>query len=219
MTDLLVIFDCDGVLVDSEPVANEIMAQMLSAEGWEMTTAECRRRFVGKAMSSVQRETEEFLGRGLSSGWSEEVRDQTEAAFNKKIEAVPGVVSLVEALDRNKVPICVASSGRLSKMHVTLGNTGLLPYFDDRLFSADFVGKGKPAPDLFLYTLDQLGFQPDQAVIIEDSIPGVQAAVAAGVRVLGYVGDPFTDRNAMVREGAEIFDSMSVVPSLLGLNL
>ncbi len=219
MNKLLVIFDCDGVLVDSEPVSNQIMTEMLLQAGWEMSVAECRNRFVGKAMSSVQKEVEQEIGRLLDDNWSEQVRDRTEAAFRKKIDPIPGVISLVQKLSQNDIPICVASSGRPSKMNVTLGKTGLLPYFEDRLFSADLVGIGKPAPDLFLYTLQQMGFEVGQAVIIEDSIPGVQAAVAASVRVLGYVGDPFTDQDAMVREGAEIFDSMSKVPSLLGLNL
>jgi len=218
MKDLLVIFDCDGVLVDSEPVSNAVLTEMLAQVGLEMSVEECRRRFVGKAMPSVQVEVEAELGHALAPSWSEDVRDRTEIALNQSIQPVPGVVELVKELVRNQVPICVASSGRYSKMNVTLGKTGLLPYFEKLLFSAETVEIGKPAPDLFLYTLDQMGFAAAQAVIIEDSIPGVQAAVAASVRVLGYVGDPFTDRKAMVREGAEIFDSMSMVPSLLGLN-
>ncbi|MGK2740144.1 HAD family hydrolase [Tepidicaulis sp. LMO-SS28] len=214
----LVIFDCDGVLVDTERVANELLVRLLGHEGLIIPYAECRKRFVGRSLESVQEEVEAELGRALAENWCEAVvRKETLHAFEAGIAAIPHVRDQIEWLKGLPLPHCVASSGKIAKMQATLGSSGLLPLLEDVLFSADMVGKGKPAPDLFLYAAAQMGHKPEECIVIEDSVPGVQAGRAAGMRVLGYAGDPHTDAEGLKREGAHIFDDMRALPGLLKL--
>lgn len=216
----LIIFDCDGVLVDTERVANELLVRLLADLGMVITYAECRRRFVGRSLSAVQEEVEAELGRQLAPDWPDAVvRKETLHAFEAGIEAIAGVREQLEWLAGLPHPFCVASSGQIQKMHATLGSSGLLPFVKDVLFSADMVGKGKPAPDLFLHAAAQMGHAPETCVVIEDSVPGVQAGIAAGMKVLGYAGDPHTDAEGLKREGAHLFDDMRALPDLLSAGL
>jgi len=213
--DDLVIFDCDGVLVDTEPVANRLLARIVSDLGHPVTYEDCRRRFVGRMMEDIQSEIETAIGRDLGPEWCDSVRKQTETVFASGIEAVPGVTAQVQRLIAAKIPLCVASSGKVSKMQVTLGQTDLLPLLGHVLFSAEMVGRGKPAPDLFLHAARQMGVAPQRCVVIEDSKFGVQAGVAAGMRVLGYAADPHSDDEALRAAGATVFHSMDELPGLL----
>ncbi|VAW10208.1 Putative phosphatase YieH [hydrothermal vent metagenome] len=213
--DDLVIFDCDGVLVDTEPVANKLLARIVTDLGHRVSYEDCRRRFVGRMLEEIQSEIETAIGRKLGAGWCDGVRARTEAAFAEGIEAVPGITRQVKALIAAEIPLCVASSGKLSKMHVTLGQTDLLPLLGHVLYSAEMVGRGKPAPDLFFHAAAQMGVAPERCVVIEDSVFGVQAGVAAGMRVLGYAADPLTDDEALKVAGATVFHSMDDLPGLL----
>lgn len=213
----LVIFDCDGVLVDTEQLANRLLARVLTQEGLPITYEESRRLFVGKTMEAVSAYVVAQTGQPMRADWVEYIRTETLKAFAAGIEAVPGVRDVLEALQRLDVPYCVASSGKFEKMRFTLGSSGLLPFVEDVLFSAEQVGKGKPAPDLFLFTAKSMGHAPEACVVIEDSVPGVQAAIAAGMPVLGYAGDPHTDADGLKAEGAHVFHDMDALLGLLGI--
>lgn len=211
----LVIFDCDGVLVDTEAVANRFLSKLLTDGGYPISYEDCRRQFVGRTIEAVQEMVESESGLSLGPDWPTTVRIGTERAFQRGVTAVPGARSAILALRDAGVPFCVASSGRFSKMRTSLGKAGLLPFVEDVLFSAEQVVHGKPAPDLFLHAAASMGMEPDAAVVIEDSVPGVQAAVAAEMRVLGYAGDPLTDAAGMRTAGAELFIDMKNVPALV----
>ncbi len=213
----LVIFDCDGVLVDSEPAANRVLAEVLTELGLPTTPEQSRVRYVGRTMESVAALVSEQLGRPLPPDWEDQVRRRESAVWQKELTAVPGAREVLEHLKRRSVRFCVASSGRHEKMHLTLGLTGLLPLVEGVLFSARDVPRSKPHPDVFLLAAERMKAAPESCVVIEDSVPGVQGAKAAGMHVLGYVGDPHTDAEGLRRAGAVLFADMADVPRLLGL--
>jgi beta-phosphoglucomutase-like phosphatase (HAD superfamily) len=213
----LVIFDCDGVLVDTERAANKSLCERLTLIGLDISYEACRRRFVGRSLKSVQLEVEAELGRQLGADWDVMIEREEIEVFRHTTEAIVGVGAQVMRLRDEGIPHCVASSGGVEKMHATLGSAGLLPLLQGVLFSATMVEKGKPSPDLFLHAAREMGHTPETCIVIEDSLPGVQAGVAAGMRVLGYTGDPLTDREALAGAGATVFSSMEQLPELLGL--
>lgn len=211
----LVIFDCDGVLVDTEAVANRFLVRILAEHGYAVTYEESRRRFVGRTIEAVQDMVEREAGFLLGHDWPTRVRIGVEREFRKGVRPIPGAKAAIMALRERDVPYCVASSGRFSKMRISLGKAGLLPFVEEVLFSAEQVREGKPAPDLFLHAAAAMGMDPDSAVVIEDSVPGVEAGVAAGMRVLGYAGDSFARHEDMERAGAELFHDMEALPELV----
>ena len=217
MAPELVIFDCDGVLVDTEGISNAVMSACLADEGFHLSADACRVRFVGRTMEAVQAAVEAELGRPLSAGWPAQVRTETEAAFDRGVAPVPGIEAAIRSVIEAGTRYCVASSGKFSKMRKSLGQAGLLHHFEDVLFSAEQVGRGKPAPDLFLFAAERMGVAPAACVVIEDSVPGVQAGFAAGMEVLAYAGDPMSVRSGLVDTGARAFYDMAKLPELLGL--
>jgi HAD superfamily hydrolase (TIGR01509 family) len=206
----LAIFDCDGVLVDSEPIANRILTEELDALGLDVDLAWVCREFIGLSMSSVVERVERRLGRPVPEGFLDEVQARTFAALEAELRPVPGVV---EVLDGLALPVCVASSGEPTKMRLTLGVTGLLPRFDGRLFSATQVRHGKPAPDLFLLAARTMEVEPSRCVVIEDSLPGVRAARRAGMTVLGFAARG--QHRELAGAGATVFFEMRELPRLL----
>lgn len=214
----LVIFDCDGVLVDSEPVANSILAGAITRLGFPMSVADTRAAFVGLSMGQILVNIPELTGRPVPEDWRENVQAETYAAFRESLRAVPGAGEVVARIQAAKIPLCVASSGSLDKMELTLGLTGLRRYFGDRLFSSTMVARGKPHPDLFLHAAAQMGVAPNRAVVIEDSVPGVAGARAAGMRVFAYAGDPESDAARLRAEGGQVFTAMADLPQLLGID-
>jgi len=214
----LVIFDCDGVLVDTEPTANRLLVRVLAEDGFHISYDECRRLFVGRTMEAVMAHVEAAIGRPLGAHWPVYIRDETLKAFAEGVQAVAGSRDALHALRAKGVSFCVASSGRFEKMRFTLGATGLLPLVENVLFSAEEVARGKPAPDLFLHAAACMGHAPESCLVIEDSLPGVQAAVAAGMPVIGYAGDPLTDAAALKSEGAHVISDMNALHELIGLN-
>lgn len=216
MPPSLVIFDCDGVLVDSEGIANRTLAAAVTDLGLAMDEAGSRREFVGLSMTSVMARIEAMTGRALPPDWLPALQARTYDGFRAGIEAMPGVGAAVDAIQAAGIATCVASSGTPDKMALTLGLTGLAPRFAGRLFSAVEVRHGKPAPDLFLHAAARMGFAPTDAVVIEDSVPGVTGAVAAGMRAFGFARD--TDARLLAEAGAEIFSDMADLPGLLGLS-
>ena len=208
MTCKLLIFDCDGVLVDTEAVANRYLSQVLTAAGHAVSYEDCRRRFVGRTIESIQQEVEAESGIDLGATWPDTLREGTERAFEAGIDAIPGVEAAIHALRQARLPYCVASSGRFSKMRLSLGKAGLLHLVEDVLFSAELVPRGKPAPDLFLHAAAAMGAAPAEAIVVEDTVAGVTAGVAAGMRVLAYTADPHMDAAALQTAGGEPFDRM-----------
>jgi len=216
MTPALVIFDCDGVLVDSEAIANRIMAEHITATGIPIAYEDCRARFVGGTLQRVMDTVEQWLGKPLPPGWKDDFEARRNEAFRRELKAVAGVEEVLQRLARVGTEICVASSGTIEKMELTLGLTGLKRYFGERLFSASMVAHGKPEPDIFLYAAEQMGYLPETCVVVEDSPTGVTAAVAAGMRVLAYAAD--TDAEILRAAGAHPFAEMAELPGLLGLD-
>ena len=207
----VVIFDCDGVLVDSEPLANAVMADALADIGLPLSSDEVTERFVGLSMQSCLRLIEEELGQPAPAWFLPRLQAKTWAAFDAGLDAVRGVEAAIDHLD---IPFCVASSGSLEKMRKTLGLTGLLQRFEGRMFSAEQVERGKPAPDLFLHAAAAMGASASRCTVVEDSVPGAQAGVAAGMRVLGYAER--ADAARLERAGAEVFFDMARLPALIG---
>jgi HAD superfamily hydrolase (TIGR01509 family) len=206
----LVILDCDGVLVDSDRIALRIQAERITALGLPTTYEDCVREFLGLGMAGTLRNLEERLGGPLPEGWAEELDAAVREAFRRELRPVAGIVAALEEID---APTCIASSGSQEKMRLTLGLTGLRERFAGRIFSADEVERGKPAPDLFLFAAERMGAAPEDCVVIEDSPFGAAAARAAGIAALGYAPDG--DGQALAREGAAVFTSMSELPELL----
>lgn len=213
----LVIFDCDGVLVDTEALANRRLAEWLNEAGFVCDYDHCRRVFSGRSMKSVQAEIA-AAGIDLGADFVDRWNDGLPALFAAGVEPIPHVREAAERLREQGIPYCVASSARVSKMHITLGATGLLPLFEHALFSATMVAHGKPAPDLFLHAARTMGVAPAQCVVIEDSVPGTVAGVAAGMRVLSYCADPMADRDGLRAAGGVLFEDMRALPALIGLD-
>jgi HAD superfamily hydrolase (TIGR01509 family) len=209
----LVIFDCDGVLVDSERIAIKVDVEVFGRLGWHLTEDEVVERFVGSSWASIREQVEAYLERRLPDDWEDEVEPLYRQALAERLTPVDGIV---EALDRIPLPSCVASSGSHDKMRFTLGLTGLYERFRGRIFSATEVARGKPAPDIFLYAAERMGARPETCVVVEDSAKGVAAACAAGMRVLAYAGG-VTPARKLSAPGAVVFHDMRDLPSLLGL--
>ena len=217
-TSGLVIFDCDGVLVDSEPLANALLAEALEDVGLSLSVAETRRHFVGLSWPDAVARIERMTGRPLPDGWLDALTAREHEAYARELQPVPGVRDVLERLRAAGRPYCVASSGSVDKMRATLGATGLLPFMEGVLFSAHMVARGKPCPDLFLHAARRMDQAPRRCTVIEDSVPGVSGAVSAGMRVLAYGGDPDADHEALRAAGGEVFTSMAQVPALISLS-
>ncbi|HKQ15413.1 MAG TPA: HAD family hydrolase [Steroidobacteraceae bacterium] len=210
----LVIFDCDGVLVDSEPVANRLLAEMLRELGLDLTQEQIFQNFVGYSLPHCLRVIEGMLGRPPPENFLRELQARTFAAFKTELRAMPGIEQVLDALQAAGVPYCVASSGDHEKMNTTLGITGLLPRFAGRIFSVTQVARGKPAPDVYLFAARQLGVEPAACVVVEDTPPGVQAGVAAGMTVFGFCAHT-PEQKLKVAGAHRTFDVMRQLVTML----
>ena len=207
----LVIFDCDGVLVDSEILAVEVDQRILAEFGWHLSIDEIVDRFLGTSSATFRAKLEDHLGYRLADDWEDKYHSWFYDSLEEHLQPIEGIVG---ALDRITLPTCVASSGSHSKMRQTLGHTKLFDRFDGRIYSSTEVEHGKPAPDLFLYAAKSMGADPARCVVIEDSQYGVQAALAAGMHVLGYAGG-LTPAKLLADAGAPVFTSMTELPELI----
>ena len=207
----LVIFDCDGVLVDSELITNRVFTKMLNELGMSVTLEEMFDRFVGRSMAQCLETIQGSLGRDVPEDFVRQYHLRSAEALKSELKAVPGIEAALEAI---QVPYCVASNGSHEKMQTTLGITGLLPKLKDKLFSVSEVSRGKPFPDLFLYAAGKFGVAPSACAVIEDTPTGVAAGVAAGMTVYGYCAH--TPAQRLIEAGAHhVFDRMSALPELL----
>jgi HAD superfamily hydrolase (TIGR01509 family) len=210
----LVIFDCDGVLVDSEPLSLRLDVILLERLGWPLTEAEIVERFVGRTEAAMRAEIEAHLGRDVGPEW-DAFADEYVRLFAAELQPVPGIAAAVDAVVGAGIATCVASSGDLAKIRRNLATTGLLGRFEGRIFSADDVEHGKPAPDLFLHAAAVMGVDPGRCAVVEDSRHGVAAARAAGMHAFGYAGG-VTPASALAGPATTVFDAMAELPRLVG---
>ncbi|MGI5258684.1 HAD family hydrolase [Streptomyces angustmyceticus] len=217
----LIIFDNDGVLVDSEPISNRILAAYLTELGHPTTYEESLRDYMGGAMHRVHEAVLERSGERLPAGFDETFHGRVFAEFRRWLEPVPDVVEVLEKLAADGVPYCVGSSGSHERIRVALTQTGLIKRFAEeregsgtQIFSSQDVGRGKPAPDLFLHAAREMGVAPERCAVVEDSPLGVRAAVAAGMDVYGFTA--MTPAAKLTEAGATaLFGRMAELPALL----
>ncbi|KZK91903.1 6-phosphogluconate phosphatase [Pseudovibrio sp. Ad46] len=210
----LVIFDCDGVLVDSEPLYIRTLHRLLQSYGAPLTFQQCWEMFVGK----TSREVDAYLkeqGLNAPSHWNKDFHEQSNALLEKEVQPVTGIQQVIKQLANAKIPICVGSNGHPFTVRMTLEITGLLPWFDGNVFTATDVGASKPAPDLFLHAAKRAGINPEHCVVIEDSATGMKAAASAGMRCFAYTPESIPAPSNFF--GAHPFQSMTTLPNLLGL--
>jgi len=213
----LIVFDCDGVLVDSERLIVRVEAQICRERGWSLTEADVIREFVGLSDEAMRARLSELVGEELGPDWDTEYTDRYRTALARDLVAVPGVAEVLDQLDAVAKPTCVASSGSHEKMQLTLGKTGLLDRLDGRIFSATdpAVERGKPAPDLFLHAAEQMGADPTRCAVIEDSPYGIEAALAAGMTPFGFAGSVIPAER-LAGDGVTVFEHMTQLTALLG---
>ncbi|WP_151771916.1 HAD family hydrolase [Streptomyces abyssomicinicus] len=210
----LVLFDNDGVLVDSEPISNRLLAGYLTELGHETSYEDSIRDYMGSALHRVHDLILERTGRRLPDEFDDEFHGRVFAAFERELKPVPGAADVLRRLTDAGVPFCVASSGSHDRIRVGHRRTGLHRWFDDaRIFSSQDVGRGKPAPDLFLHAARSMGVAPERCAVVEDSPLGVQAGVAAGMDVYGFTGMTPPEKLAGAKT---LFSTMGELAALLG---
>ncbi|KIC45109.1 haloacid dehalogenase [Ruegeria sp. ANG-S4] len=208
----LVIFDCDGVLVDSEPLSNQVLVDNLSRYGLKLTVTESLGLFLGGTMAGVHEKARQ-MGADLPDDWVDQIYAEIYEGLRKGVAVMPGVPQLLDTLDDRAIPACVASNGSPEKMQITLGQNGLWERFSNMVFSAHVLGTAKPDPKMFQIAAQHFG--ASQAVVIEDSASGVTAAARANMRCLAYAPEGGGEKLADL--GAEVFTDMAEVPRLLGI--
>ena len=213
----LVIFDCDGVLVDSEPLAMRVLLEAAASRGVTLDLATGYRRFLGRSLATICHGLADDFGVVLDAAALQDIRQRLFATFEAELQPTPGVERVLSQLE---MPFCVASSSQPERIALSLRVTGLLPHFEGRLFSATMVRHGKPAPDLFIHAAAAMGCPPGATVVLEDSPVGIAAARAAGIRALGFLGGSHArgqaHRAALEAQGPDaMLDDMGELPGLL----
>lgn len=209
----LVIFDNDGVLVDSEPISNTMLAAYLTELGHPTTYEESLRDYMGAAMHRVHDLILERTGKRLPEDFDDVFHQRVFTAFERELKPMAGAVEVLEKLTADGVPHCLASSGSHERIRVGHRKTGLDAWFDEgRVFSSQDVGRGKPAPDLFLHAAERMGATPDRCVVIEDSPLGVRAALSAGMDVYGFTAMTPAER---LKDATRLFADLRELPGLL----
>ncbi|MGB3910042.1 MAG: HAD family hydrolase [Pseudolysinimonas sp.] len=207
----LIIFDCDGVLVDSETLSAQVTQRVMADLGCELSLSETLEHFAGSSTEVFHARAADLLGRTLEADWDREYATWYEDALRTGLQPVPGIH---QALSELSHPRCVASNSSHQRIRASLDATDLLAHFGDRIYSAQDVERGKPEPDLFLLAASRTGVEPERCVVVEDSVFGVRAARAAGMRVLAFAG--VTAAGRLAGERTVVFDSMADLPRLIG---
>ncbi|MEJ5992650.1 HAD family phosphatase [Ramlibacter sp. PS3R-8] len=215
-----VLFDCDGVLVDSEGITNGVLRDMLEELGWTLSREECMRLFVGKAVKDERELIERRTGRPLTEEWFARFRERRNDGLVARVEAIPGAVDAVAALSsRFQGRIACCSGADRFKVELQLRKCGLMDYFEGRVFSGHETPRSKPFPDVYLAAMEALGVRPERCAVVEDTVTGVTAGASAGATVFGY-SPPEAGHDApgaLRAAGAgQVFTSMSELPGLLG---
>lgn len=196
-----VVFDCDGVLVDSETINNEVIAQLATLAGLETSFEDSVRLYMGRATDECAAEIQQQVGRPLAFDFAG-LYEQRVLARQKDLEPIEGVKDLLEWLTGRDLPLCVASSGTPAEIRHRLTTTGLLTFFGEHLYSASMVSRGKPAPDLFMLASERIGVRPESCLLIEDSRFGVQGGKAAGMQVVGFAS--LAAASTLLEAGADL---------------
>ncbi len=210
---MLVIFDCDGILVDSEPIANRLLAALLTEHGLPTRFEETMRASRGRTQAAILAAASEKLGREIPQTLWSEFDARFFETCEQQLEPVPGARDAVLRIEAAGHAVCVASSGRVSKMERTLAWTGLIDLFEGRLFSATDVPRSKPHPDVFLHAAGRMRARPAQSCVVEDSLHGVVGGRAAGMTVFGFASG--AEAGILSDAGAETFDTMDALPTLV----
>ena len=205
-----IIFDCDGVLVDSESISNQVIVDLANTQGDNIDLDYAINHYAGTSLRFVKDDVERIIGKKLPSNFDQEYRRITYLKFQTEIQPVQGIQKVLEALT---IPFCVASNGPLAKMELNLQVTELYEYFGGNLFSAYEIGKWKPDPALFLHAAEVMGFHPKECVVVEDSMSGIKAAKAGGFDVFGFAHNQ--NKDEFFKEGATVFSEMKELLSLL----
>lgn len=212
----LIIFDCDGVLVDSEALACVVHSDVLTEYGYPISPEQVHARFLGRSAREARHEVESELGRALPDAYTAQLKATIDRVFGERLKPIPHIADTLATLPQR---ICVASSGTPTRIRSSLGTTGLLDHFAPHLFSAMQVERGKPAPDLFLFAASQMNTSSSRCIVVEDSIPGVTAAKAAGMTVIGFTGGshcrPYDADRLRGAGAATVIADMRALPALI----
>lgn len=210
-----VLFDCDGVLVDSEPITNGLLRDMLEEQGWKLTPEECFAHFVGKAVIDEKQAIEFNTGKPLTDAWMQAFRARRNSALESKLLAIPNIHSAVETIHTVcEGRIACASGADRYKVELQLHKVGLMPYFEGRVFSGHEMPRSKPSPDVYLAAAAAVGIRPVDCAVVEDTVTGVSAGVAAGCTVYAYA--PRGEAQSLLQAGAHYaFTDMAHLPALL----
>lgn len=213
----LIIFDCDGVLVDSEPISIAVLLEMIAKSGVTMSEDDAYDRFLGRSMATISKVLHEEYGFAASEADLDEMRTHLYSRFELDLQPIPGIADTLKKLPQRR---CVASSSQPERIRLSLRLTGLIDLLDPHIFSATMVKNGKPAPDLFLFAANIMNVDPAECVVIEDSPAGIQAAKAAGMRVFAFTGGTHSRggrlESTLASLGPDlIFDDMLQLPDLL----
>ncbi|KRB94281.1 HAD family hydrolase [Noviherbaspirillum sp. Root189] len=210
----MIAFDCDGVLVDSEPVTCGVLADMLNELGWQISLQETMRAFVGRLVRDETTMIAANIRKPMPVDFYQQFVERRNVALRAGIDAVRGVNTAIEQIAAASMPFCVASGADRAKMHLTLGQTGLLPWFEGKIFSGMEVARTKPAPDVYLLAAQTMGMAPERCVVIEDTPTGIAAGLAAGMTVFGYA--EHSDPQVLLNAGASrVFSDMAELPQLV----
>lgn len=211
----LAIFDCDGVVVDSEPLTLQLMREDLASRGLSLSLGELIDFFVGGTVArvGVQAKT---MGADIPDDWAEQFYKKIFTVLGQSVELIPGIEAVLDTLDHHGIPFAIGSNGPHRKMEITLGRCGLAERFAGRTFSREDVANPKPAPDVYLLAARTAGVEPGDCVVIEDSATGARAGVAAGMAVMGFIHDTPAAKFAGITN--MLFDDMADLPALFGLN-
>jgi len=213
MTPKCIIFDCDGTLVDSEGITNQVIAEMAGELGIQMTGEEASSEFGGKTLDGVLYKMKEMSGKEIPDDWLPRLVQMVSNSWESKLRPIKGVREILEKI---KIPVCVASNGEPTHVRHSLRLTKLYDFFGEKIFTASEVKAPKPSPEIFLYAAKKMGFEPNECVVIEDSVTGVRAAVKANIKVYGIINNLFS-KNDLKNAGAIPFKNMLELPKLLGL--
>jgi HAD superfamily hydrolase (TIGR01509 family) len=214
-----ILFDCDGVLVDSETITNQVICDTLNAYGAKVDMAQTMAAFLGRSLRESADVVAMLIGKIPPESFFNDFLRERDAALAARVQAVPGVAAVVAALQAQGTPFAVASGADVHKMGITLGRSQLLHAFQGRMFGSDHVAHSKPAPDVYLFAAKALGVDPLRCAVVEDTPTGTRAGVAAGATVFAYAGAAHSDANDLLAAGANaVFKDMAVLPHLLGLH-
>ena len=205
-----IIFDCDGVLVDSEGISNSILVEMANSVGAKIELKYALENFAGKSLKSVFQHIEELIEKKIPNSFEKEYRERTFKAFKTELKPIKGIHNLLNEIS---LQYCVASSGPTEKIRLNLTTTKLIEKFENKIFSSYEIGSWKPNPEIFEYAAKKMGFEPNQCAVIEDSIAGIIAARKGGFDVFGFTNKQ--NQKAFENEGAKVFFDMEKLNELL----